>query len=98
MPLNLKRLAKFAPRPPRKSVDVETNVLLPDDREVMVTLTNISARGFTAISDTEIVPATKIGISLPGFGIKRAEVCWASESEFGGRFDTCLPAPFVNSI
>ncbi len=98
MPLNLKRIAKFPPRAPRKAVELDTNMLLPDDREVTVRLTNISARGFTAISKTAIAPATRLGITLPGFGIKRAEVCWVSAGEFGGRFETCLPAPFVDSL
>jgi hypothetical protein len=96
--LDLKRVAKFAPRAPRKAVDVKTVVLLPDDREVSITLTNISARGFTAVSETEISPATKIGINLPGFGIKRAEVRWAASCEFGGRFDCVLPAPIVDKL
>ena len=75
MPLILKRIARFALWPPRKAVDVATNTLLLDGRDVMVWLTNISARGFTAQSETAIAHGTWLGISVRGFGIKRAKVC-----------------------
>jgi len=98
MPLNLKSVAKFAARPPREAVDVATNMLSLDDREVMVRLTNISARGFTALSETALTPATWLDIGVPGFGIKSAEVCWLSAGDFGGRFDPCLPTPVVDRL
>ena len=98
MPLSLKSVAKFAARPPRKAVDAATNMLLLDDREVMVRLTNISAPGFTALSKTALTAATWLGIGVPGFGIKRAEVCWLSAGEFGGRFDPCLRTPVVDRL
>lgn len=98
MPLNLKSVAKFAARPPREAVDVATNMLSLDDREVMVRLTNISARGFTALSETALTPATWLDIGVPGFGIKRPEVCWLSAGDFGGRFDPCLPTPVVDRL
>ena len=98
MQLDLKRLARFAPRAPRRCVAVDTTLLLPDDREVAVRLTNVSARGFSAVSETEITPDTTLGVSVPGFGIKRAEVRWATAGEFGGRFDSCLPVPVVDKL
>lgn len=90
--MQLKRMPKFASRPPRTAVSVDTNVFLPDDREVSVTLTNLSVDGFTAATEAEILPATMLGINVPGFGIRRAQVRWSAANEFGGRFEKRLPA------
>lgn len=98
MQLDLKRVARFAPRAPRRAVAVDTTVLLPDDREVAVRLTNVSASGFSATSETDILPDTTLGIGVPGFGIKRAEVRWATANEFGGCFVSRLPAPVVDKL
>ena len=98
MQLDLKRIARFAPRRPRRSVAVDTTVLLPDDREVAVRLTNVSAGGFSAVSEAHILPGTTLGIGVPSFGIRRAEVRWATEKEFGGRFLSCLPVNVVDKL
>ena len=98
MQLDLKRVARFAPRDPRRAVSVDTTVLLPDDREVAVRLTNVSARGFSAVGEAHILPGTTLGIGVPSFGIKRAEVRWATATEFGGRFVSCLPVPVVDKL
>lgn len=87
MPLELNIAARFLPREPRKAVRLEAILLLPDDREIAVMLTNISRSGFTACSDEAIDPQTILGVAVPGCGIRRAEVRWCEAGELGARFE-----------
>ena len=89
---------RFPPREPRKSIRLASTVLLPDDREVAVVLTNVSRSGFTAYIEVPIEPAITLGVALPGSGIRRAEVRWCEGGEFGGRFKDRLSEAQVSAI
>lgn len=89
---------KFRPREPRKSVRLGTQILLADDREVTIMVTNISRAGFTARFDEALEAGTCLGISLPGCGIRRAEVRWSEEREFGARFESELTEAQLSAI
>jgi hypothetical protein len=86
MPLNLGRPVRFAPRAPRYATDTQSCVLLADDREIIVTIKNFTHRGFMAIASEPIGDAAELGISIPGYGIVRADVRWIDGMEFGGAF------------
>jgi hypothetical protein len=77
---------KFPPREPRKSVRLTTTLLLPDDREIVAVLTNISRSGFTAKSDVQLELELPLGVAIPGSGIRRALVRWCDKNEFGAKF------------
>jgi len=90
MTFNLKRQARYAPRPPRMRAFIATAVLLPDNREVEIHIQNISAGGFMALSAVGLAEGTRFGVDIPGRGIVRAEVRWADDEMFGARFERAL--------
>ncbi|TPG07508.1 hypothetical protein [Sphingomonas oligophenolica] len=67
-------------------------MLLADDREILVIIKNFTPRGFMAIASEPIGVPSEIGISIPDYGIVRADVRWIDGAEFGGSFIEELPA------
>jgi len=88
MPLSLNRAARFPPRIPRKAVRIESCLLLPDDREVAVSVRNISAEGFMGECRFDLEPETTFGLSIPDYGIVRAVVRWSGDGTLGAQFVT----------
>ena len=92
MSLVLKRPPRFPPRAPRTAVNIETEILLPDDRILPFSVVNLSELGFAGYCTSPVSPGTCMGISLPGYGIARAVVRWAEDGELGCRFRNPLPS------
>lgn len=86
MPLSLKILARFAPRPPRAAVCVRAWLFLPDDRAVAVKIKDISADGFSGDTAVDVPPDVSIGVMLPGSGVVRANVRWCENGSIGAKF------------
>lgn len=84
--LSLKRPPRYGPRKPRMAAFITTAILLPDDREIHVSVRNISPDGFMAVSTQALAEGTCFGIEMPGRGIVRAEVRWTEGGAFGARF------------
>jgi hypothetical protein len=91
MKLHLKRDVRFAPRKPRIATAIDSTLLLPDDREVDIQIRNISPAGFMAQTDAELTVDTQMGVSIPGGGIRRAQVRWSEDGMLGAEFDQPLP-------
>ena len=91
MSLVLNRPPRFPPRAPRTAVNIETEILLPDDRILPFSVVNLSELGFAGYCTSPVSPGTCMGISLPGYGIARAVVRWAEDGELGCRFRNPLP-------
>ena len=88
MPLDLKRPPRFAPRAPRRAVKLRAVAWLADDRHLPITVTNISQDGFTANSCSAMPEVmSQFGIELADIGIRRAQVRWADDVQFGSRFE-----------
>lgn len=90
MKLGLKREPKYRPRQPRLATLVTTAVLLPDDREIVVEMKNVSTDGFMAATSEQLAPDTWFGIAIPGRGIVRAQIRWSEDRIFGARFEKAL--------
>lgn len=86
MELALKRMARFAARPPRVAVRLTASLLLSDDRELPVRIENLSPRGFMGKCAAELRADTWLGVDFAGFGIVRACVRWSEGGEVGCRF------------
>jgi hypothetical protein len=86
MPLSLKILARFAPRPPRAAVSICAWLLLPDDRAVVIKIKDISPQGFSGDTSANLRPGISIGIMLPGSGIVRANIRWCEHGSIGAKF------------
>jgi hypothetical protein len=84
--LSLKRIGRFDPRQPRLAVQLAGSLLLSDDREIPVSVENVSARGFMGKCSAELHADTWLGVDFPGFGIVRACVRWSEDGELGCRF------------
>ena len=87
MALSLKRTPRFPPREPRQLVRLKAYMLLPDDREVPIVITNLSHCGFMARALVTPEEGTRLGVSLPGTGILRAQVRWVDNNRFGALFE-----------
>lgn len=90
MKLNLKRAPRFRPRRPRHATSITTALLMPDDREIVIIVRNMSGGGFMAMAGEELAAGTWLGIDLPGRGIRRAQVRWFADGMFGARFEAPL--------
>ena len=88
MELALKRPARFLPRNPRHGVDIETALVLGDDRVFPIRMENISSHGFMARCTIELAAGSWLGVELPGHGIVRARVRWWDDDEAGFQFRT----------
>lgn len=86
MGLALKRPPRFQPRTPRFAAHLSADLLLPDGREVVVQIKNLSDEGFMGEAAADIGPDTWLGISFRGFAIMRAQVRWSDGTNIGGRF------------
>src|SRR5688572_14109508 len=86
--LSLKRKARFSPRGPRSAVNIDTYLVLSDDRLVPITIRNLSPKGFMGETEAVLPPDTWIGVELPGRGILRARVRWTEAGELGCKFRT----------
>jgi hypothetical protein len=84
--LSLKRAPRFQPRRPRYAANLSADLLLPDGREVVLRIRNLSDEGFMGEAAAGIEPDTWLGVSFPGFGILRAQVRWADGHYIGGWF------------
>ena len=87
MGLSLKREPKFPPRRPRTAVQIRTVLLTPDDREVPISIKNISAAGFMGEALLNIDPETSLGVSIPDYGIVRARIRWNEDNKLGAYFE-----------
>jgi hypothetical protein len=101
MMLNLKREPRFKARMPRVATAIRSNALLPDDREITLTIRNVSAEGFMALAPDALRRAslregTWFGVAVPGRGIVRAQVRWVEGDGFGARFERRLNMQVVN--
>lgn len=92
MKLGLKRAPRFASRRPRIAVAIATELLLPDDRVIDVTVSNVSELGFMGACRITVSAGTWLGVDLPGYGIARAVVRWSEGGELGCQFRKPLPA------
>ena len=88
MELALNRPARFLPRNPRHGVDIETALVLGDDRVFPIRMENISSHGFMARCTIELAAGSWLGVELPGHGIVRARVRWWDDDEAGFQFRT----------
>jgi hypothetical protein len=94
--LSLKREPRFKARMPRVATTIRSNALLPDDREITLTIRNVSAEGFMALApgalrdSASLREGTCFGVAVPGRGIVRAQVRWVEGDAFGARFERRL--------
>ena len=96
MGLNLKRAPKFPPRRPRTAVQIRTVLLTPDDREVPISIKNISQAGFMGESVLDLDPETSFGVSIPDYGIVRARIRWNEDNKVGAYFENPLPVEWAD--
>ncbi len=82
--------AKSLHRRARAPVSIPSNLLLPDDRELDCLVRDLSEEGFMAHLSDHIEPGTWLGLSLPNYGIVRAQIRWCKGGRIGGLFDRHL--------
>jgi DNA-binding response OmpR family regulator len=85
-------------RSTRSSVSIRSELYLPDDREVECHIRDISETGFMGEARIALAPGTSLGISIPEFGIVRAQIRWCDGERLGGRFDRKLNLQVLEGV
>jgi hypothetical protein len=75
----------------RRTLTLKTVTNSPSDKELPVTIRDISPQGFLIEAESEALSeGDQINISLPDIGLVIARVVWASERHFGCHLDKAI--------
>jgi len=80
----------------RRIVDSDSTLRDPNGRPLSVLVRDLSARGFAAECDQELVVGTTITLGLPGFGSAQAVIVRRDDTSYGCQFvEQLAPAAFT---
>lgn len=83
----------------RDEVSFRTRATAPGGFTALLHIVNISAMGFMARCEHELVPGEKLSVVLPRVGTAAAEVKWALGGRIGCRFDRTIElAPYFELL
>ena len=83
----------------RDEVSYRTRATAPGGFTALLHIVNVSAMGFMARCEHELVPGEKLSVSLPRVGTLAAEVKWALGGRIGCQFDKTIDlAPYLELL
>ncbi|WP_404339540.1 PilZ domain-containing protein [Sphingomonas sp. MMS12-HWE2-04] len=74
----------------RDDVHYRTRAMVPDGRQLSLTIVNISPHGLMARCDTQLETGDKLRVTLPQAGAVVGEIRWSLGGRLGCQFDRAI--------